>query len=196
MAIPSLTIIGETHQRFGPLDEEAVRRGRHRGPAGAGPLPGRARGGLHRRERRRPLAGVHGRHGPQDPGRDGQAAVDRHARPGDRPGRPGGLRPRPGRRAEADPQLDHAAAGRHVRPLHDSALPADPAGLRAGGRRRSRGPAARPRRPTPRPRYLVQIFQERCPGAANDDCIIDPGHRPDRQRLRGEPEAADRARWS
>ena len=183
-------------QRFGPLDEEALRRRRHRRPAGAGPLPGRERGGLHRRERRpappefmaemvRKIQGVTAKPlsiDTPDPeiARAGLAAYD----------------PAPGRRPEADPQFDHVAAGRDVRPVRDPALPADPAGFRARGRRPV---AALPhRRGDLRggPGTWSRRFLERCPGAANDDCIIDPGIAPHRQRLRREPQAADRGRWS
>ena len=39
--------------------------------------------------------------------------------------------------------------------------------------------------------HLVRTFQERCPGAANDDCILDPGIAPIGSDSRREPEAAD-----
>ena len=58
-----------------------------------GQEPGRGRGRLHRRQRRARIARVPGRHGPADPGGDGQAALDRHAGSGHGRGRPEGLRP-------------------------------------------------------------------------------------------------------
>ena len=151
MANPRLDDHRRVDQRFGPFDEEAVRRRRHRRAARAGP---------HRRTRRR-RGYIDVNVGPRSPefmadlvrkiqqvtakplsidtpdpeiARAGLEAYD--------PARAGGQ--------EADPQFDHGPAGRHVRSVRVPALPADPAGLRAG-RRAARGPATRPRRPTPRP---------------------------------------------
>ena len=93
MAIPGLTIIGESINDSVPSTKKLFDAGDEAGLLELARTQDEGGRGLHRRERRRPLARVHGRPGPEDPGRDGQAALDRHARPGDRPGGPGGLRP-------------------------------------------------------------------------------------------------------
>ena len=83
----------------------------------------------------------------------------------------------PGRRAAADLELDQSAADGNVRSLSIPSFPADPAGVRAGRRRRiealpnGRGDACQAQ-------WLVRTFKQRCPGTTNDDCIIDPGIAP------------------
>ena len=175
-AIPGLTIIGETINDSVPSTKKLFDAGDW--PAsGTGPLPGRERGGLHRRERRPASAGVHGRDGPQDPGGDGQAALDRHARPGDRPGRPGGLRSGPRRRRK--PILNSIIALRtgmfdlcKIQPFRPILLVSEQVvdgrsqPCRTAEETHRRGAVAwwRPSGPLP--------------GPGNEDCIIDPGIAP------------------
>ncbi len=127
----------------------------------------------------------------EDPRRDGQAAVDRHARPGNRPGRPASLQPGPRRRQEADPQFDQRAAGGNVRSVPDSAVPADPAGFRERGRRPLEalphrpgdfrgGAAIGPDFPGPLSRRNQRRLHHR------------PGHRADGQRFGGQHPPPDR----
>ena len=114
----------------------------------------------------------------EDSRRDGQAAVDRHARPGDCPGRPGSLQPGPGRRQEADPQFGQRAEGGHVRPVQDSARSGRSCWFPRTWSTAARSPATPPRRPTTRRSNWSRRSWPAVPGATNDDCIIDPGIAP------------------
>ncbi len=108
------------------------------------------------------------------------AAVDRHARPGDRPGRPAGLRPRPGRRQEADPQLGQRPAGRRcsictgLRPFRPILLVSENV---VDGRSASL-PHRRGNLPGGPAVLVATRSWPAAPGRTNDDCIIDPGIAP------------------
>ena len=136
MPIPSLTIIGETINDSVPSTKQLFDAGNIDGLLELARFQDEKGAAYIDVNVGARLAGVHGRNGPQDPGRDGQAALDRHARSANRPCRAGGLRSGPGRRPAADPQFHQCLADGHVRSVRDPAVPAHPLGFRAGDRRR------------------------------------------------------------
>ena len=73
---------------------------------------------------------------------------------------------------------DQRLAGRHVRPVQDSALSSRSCWFPRTWSTADRSPAIRPQETYAAAQQLVEMFLARCPGATNDDCIIDPGIAP------------------